>query len=82
LPAALRSLHDRFDIIFMDPPYQLQSAEETLLSASRLLADDGVLVYEHASRYNPPERPAGLTMQERRIYGDSAIALYAHEETE
>lgn len=82
LPAALHSIRTQFDIIFMDPPYQLATATDTLVSVHTLLKPGGILVYEHASRYNPPERPAGLTMQERRVYGDSAIALYAHEERE
>ncbi len=80
LPAALGSLEVPFDFIFMDPPYGLESAEETLHAAAELLAPAGRLVYEHSSRYNPPERPAGLVLQERRTYGDSALALYAHQE--
>lgn len=82
LPSALSSLPGPYDIIFMDPPYQLETAAETLMAIPPLLAPRGILVYEHASRYNPPERPAALHMQERRVYGDSAIALYAHEERE
>jgi len=80
LPAALKSLEGPFGIIFMDPPYGLETADETLHLAPPLLADSGLLVYEHASRYNPPERPAGLHLQERRVYGDSALALYVRQE--
>lgn len=82
LPGALSSLDDHYDIVFMDPPYQLETAQDTLIAVHGALGPGGILVYEHSSRYNPPERPAGLTMQERRVYGDSAIALYAHEERE
>jgi len=80
LPSAIAGLHSEFDLILMDPPYSLETAEETLgLLAPRLLPR-GTIVYEHGSRYNPPERPAGLLLVERRVYGDSAIALYAAEE--
>jgi 16S rRNA (guanine966-N2)-methyltransferase len=82
LPAALKSLDGPFDFIFMDPPYGLETAEETLHGAAGLLAPGGRLVYEHSSRYNPPERPAGLILQERRAYGDSALALYVRQEGE
>ncbi|MEX0784910.1 MAG: 16S rRNA (guanine(966)-N(2))-methyltransferase RsmD [Dehalococcoidia bacterium] len=82
LPAALSSVAAPFDLIFMDPPYGLETAEETLHAASALLAPGAVLVYEHASRYNPPERPAGLTLRDRRAYGDSALALYGSQEGE
>lgn len=80
LPSAVAGLQAAFTLILMDPPYSLETAEETLgLLAPRLLVG-GTIVYEHGSRYNPPERPAGLLLVERRVYGDSAIALYAAEE--
>ncbi|MBK9547160.1 MAG: 16S rRNA (guanine(966)-N(2))-methyltransferase RsmD [Dehalococcoidia bacterium] len=82
LPAALTTLGGTFDIIFMDPPYNDPAAEETLMSTGALLAEGGIVVYEHASRYNPPQRPAGLQLQERRVYGDSAVAFYLRQEGE
>ncbi len=82
LPAALSSVDGPFDIIFMDPPYNDPAAEDTLLKAEPLLAPGGTFVYEHGSRYNPPQRLGGLVLLERRTYGDSAIALYVHEEGE
>lgn len=82
LPAALRSIEGPFDIVFMDPPYNDETATDTLFAISDLLAPGGTVVYEHGSRYNPPERPKGLVCSERRVYGDSAIALYAKQEGE
>lgn len=82
LPAALRTAEGRFDLIFMDPPYHEDTAAETLLLLSDKLAAGGAVVYEHGSRYNPPERPTGLVLTERRSYGDSAIAFYALQEGE
>lgn len=81
LPAAAKRLESSsFDLIFLDPPYSEEGAEETLMEAARLLAPSGMVVFEHGSRYNPPERPGGLRMAERRVYGDSAIALYVQLE--
>lgn len=82
LPGAISAAAGQFDVVFMDPPYQLESAEETLGLVHTKLAAGGIVVYEHGSRYNPPERPAGLRRVERRVYGDSAIALYAAQEVE
>lgn len=79
LPAALRSAGGPFDLILLDPPYADESAPETLILLAPMLEGDGWIVYEHGSRYNPPERPAGLRLVERRVYGDSAIAFYRQE---
>lgn len=81
LPGALRSLDGPFDVILMDPPYQAEEdALETLIAVAPLVAAGGCVVYEHASRYNPPERLGGLVMRDRRKYGDTAIAVYEREE--
>lgn len=82
LPAALSSIQGPFDLVFMDPPYNDPAAEDMLLKLSALLAPVGYVVYEHSSRYNPPQRPTGLNLVERRVYGDTAIALFSLEEEE
>ena len=82
LPGAVANLEGLFDLILMDPPYDASDAPETLNAAASLLAPDGLFVYEHASRYNPPERPAGLILTERRVYGDTALAFYRRQEAE
>jgi 16S rRNA (guanine966-N2)-methyltransferase len=82
LPQALKTLTTTFDIIFLDPPYGEPVAEETLVLLAPLLADGGIIVFEHGSRYNPPDRPGGLVCTDRRPYGDSALAFYAHMEGE
>jgi 16S rRNA (guanine966-N2)-methyltransferase len=82
LPVTLKSLSGPFDIILMDPPYNDPDAENVLLQVAGLVSRDGTVVYEHGSRYNPPERPAGLRLMERRVYGDSAVAMYAVQEGE
>ncbi len=82
LPQALNTVLEKYDIIFLDPPYGTPEAEETLILLAPFLAEGGIIVYEHGSRYNPPERPGGLICTDRRPYGDSALAFYAHKEGE
>jgi 16S rRNA (guanine966-N2)-methyltransferase len=82
LPAALAQLSGTFTIVFMDPPYNEEKAEETLWELGAHVSPGGVVVYEHGSRYNPPERPAGLRLAERRVYGDSALAFYDRTDEE
>lgn len=76
LPGALGSLDGPFHLIFCDPPYDSEQALPTLAELAPLLAEDGLVVYEHRSRYNPPERPLGLTLSDRRVYGDTAVAFF------
>ena len=82
LPGALSTVQGPFEVIFMDPPYNDPAAEETLLALLPLLTEGGTIVYEHATRYNPPQRPPGLTLEDRRVYGDSALAFYVRQEGE
>jgi 16S rRNA (guanine966-N2)-methyltransferase len=79
LPGAMAGL-GQADLIFLDPPYNDEQAVETVIALPPHLLPGGLVVYEHGSRYNPPDRPGALRMFDRRLYGDSAIALYELEE--
>jgi 16S rRNA (guanine966-N2)-methyltransferase len=80
LPAAMRNVTGPFDLILLDPPYGANEIEELLHDLASLIAPGGTIVYEHANRYNPPERPNGLKLTDRRLYGDSAIAFFRVQE--
>jgi 16S rRNA G966 N2-methylase RsmD len=60
----------------------MQDVETTFASLVPLLSSTARVVYEHSSRYDPPEHPPGLELEQRRVYGDSAIALYCSSESE
>ncbi|HET7738689.1 MAG TPA: 16S rRNA (guanine(966)-N(2))-methyltransferase RsmD [Tepidiformaceae bacterium] len=80
LPAALAQLNATFDVVLLDPPYDAPDIPELLTRLAAYLRPAGVVVYEHGSRYNPPGRPEGLHLGDRRTYGDSAIAIYDLQE--
>jgi 16S rRNA (guanine966-N2)-methyltransferase len=65
-----------YDLVFCDPPYDDYAALEPLLARylPRLLADEGVLVLETASRTAEPQLP--LTQRTSRRYGAARITLY------
>ena len=77
---ALPSLRDAgpFDLILLDPPYALLGEAATVLGAlgGGLASASAQIVLEHASRDAAPEPPS-LERAETRIYGDTAISLYA-----
>lgn len=65
-----------FDIVFLDPPYAQRSLEPWLHLAAGLIAPDGLVVLEHASRLEAPAAVPGLTLARRLRQGDSALAFY------
>lgn len=76
-PAAGRRLaeHGPFGLILADPPYGKGLVEATLaLAAGGLLAPGGWLVVEHSPRERP-EAPPGLTLDDRRAYGQTELSF-------
>lgn len=81
--AALGRRGKRFDLIFVDPPYRMGSPEVqkliSELARQDLLNPQGLIVYEHSRRQEPPEI-AGLCGA-TRVYGESALTFYGAEES-
>lgn len=72
---ALRLRADRFDVIFLDPPYDQPDVAATLAAAAPLLAGDGLLLIEHRSSQAPPEAPA-LKLRKSYRHGDTTLSLF------
>ena len=74
-PFLLRS-HGTFDLVFTDPPYDLDDAAMTadLIALAPLLSPDAVVVIERARRSTPPDlAAAGLELWREKTYGDTAV---------
>jgi 16S rRNA (guanine966-N2)-methyltransferase len=63
----------RFDLVFCDPPYAERDHQTLARYLPRLLADDGLLVFETAAKVEP-ELP--LTKRTSRRYGAARITLF------
>jgi 16S rRNA (guanine966-N2)-methyltransferase len=71
---AVGSERREYDLVLCDPPYDYDRARlEPQLA--RLLADDGLLVYESSGREEPPA-PPGLTQTTSRKYGSARLTLF------
>ncbi len=72
----------KFDLIFLDPPYDqpLLVPTITFISNSDLLADEGIIVAEHQSRRELPVVIETLTAYRRLNYGETAVTLYRQHE--
>jgi 16S rRNA (guanine966-N2)-methyltransferase len=70
------------DIVFLDPPYEAANEYEQVLrllgsaAHARLLAEDAIVVAEHASRTPLAERYGQLTRTRERKQGDATISFY------
>jgi 16S rRNA (guanine(966)-N(2))-methyltransferase RsmD len=68
-----------FDVILLDPPYEITKTTSVLDAAARALARDGVVVLEHASRRRP-EHPASLESLRQVESGDSTLTFFTAKE--
>ncbi|MFD5214702.1 16S rRNA (guanine(966)-N(2))-methyltransferase RsmD [Microbacterium sp. NPDC058345] len=65
-----------YDLVFTDPPYDLDDAAMTsdLVALSPLLSADAVVVIERARRSTAPDLDAaGLALLRHKEYGDTAV---------
>lgn len=64
-----------FDVVFIDPPYDLPDHEllDMLSALVPLLAEDAVVCVERSARDAEPTLPAGLALERRKDYGETAI---------
>ncbi|MGV8895791.1 MAG: 16S rRNA (guanine(966)-N(2))-methyltransferase RsmD [Rhodoglobus sp.] len=64
-----------WDLVFMDPPYELGLADiaQNLEALVPRLSPGAIVVLERSSRTPEPEWPAGLTLERRKDYGDTAL---------
>ena len=76
--AALGTQSGRFDIIFLDPPYNKGYGEALLPLLSRPLAEGGIILFEHSRDEAFPEEIGGLKRVREYRYGKTLITTYAH----
>jgi len=66
-----------FNIVFADPPYEKVVIAEFLenILDSKLLAPQGLIVFEHSKRQAPPD-VVGLTLRKSRVFGDTTVSIW------
>jgi 16S rRNA (guanine(966)-N(2))-methyltransferase RsmD len=81
---ALAAQGRRFDVIFLDPPYESDLYEMALggIGESGLLAEGGVAVAEHFHKRLLPETIGGLVRRRSVRVGDHVLAFYGAEAQE
>ena len=68
----------KFDIIFLDPPYQSDEMERVLpyIGEYDILKDDGCMLVEHSSKSALPGHIMLIKQIKNYTYGDTRITLY------
>jgi 16S rRNA (guanine966-N2)-methyltransferase len=65
-----------FDLVWLDPPYEIADLVAPLEAAAVLVTAGGLVVLEHARRRGVPRDIAGLTTTRTVRGGDSALTIF------
>lgn len=71
----LASCHEKFDVVFLDPPYHTELLEKSIEAITRfdILGEHGIMVCESAADWEIP--PLALTYEQGREYRYGKIKL-------
>jgi 16S rRNA (guanine(966)-N(2))-methyltransferase RsmD len=67
----------KYDLVLVDPPYDMTNYDSLARYLPDVVADDGVLVFETAAKVEP-ELP-GLSVRTTRKYGSTRVTVFEHE---
>ncbi len=70
----------RFDLVFLDPPYEIPAIETALAGAVGHTVPGGRIVIEHSRRRLMPDTVPGATRYRVLEAGDSALSFYTARE--
>lgn len=80
--AALRNLRqrgDKFDLVFLDPPYRMTDLRQVSVQIEDLIAEDGLVILEHEAKQFV-EFGNGFIRTDERRWGFCGIAFYRKAE--
>lgn len=69
---------NRFDIIFLDPPYGKNILRDTLARVSKagILKDNALVVVEHSSSETVADNIENLALNDQRRYGKTVVSFF------
>ncbi len=78
----LKVKNERFDLIFMDPPYYENLFVSSLqnISDAQILSQEGLIVVEHDTVEKLPDNVGKLVKQKSRKYGNTTLTFYIVED--
>jgi len=74
--AYLASTIKEFDLVFADPPYDLDVAGKLLERVSAVLRPNGLFVLELSSKTENPALVEGIELSSEKAYGDTKVLIF------
>lgn len=71
----LQAAGDKFDLVFLDPPYAMRDLTGVMAALVPLLNDDAVVVVEHEAQVMPSTAD-GYEMYDSRKYGYAGVSFF------
>lgn len=70
---------EKFDIIFSDPPYNLELAKKTLIMVNRydILKHSGLLIVEHHRSESLPDVEGCVSIFKQKAYKDIVVSFFS-----
>ena len=72
----LKAKHEKFDIVFIDPPYKSGLGEKAVKVSAEII-DDGVIIWESETEFSGVIE--GLTVTDKRRYGKAHLTFFSKE---
>jgi 16S rRNA (guanine(966)-N(2))-methyltransferase RsmD len=72
---------ERFDIVFLDPPYATEDTTDTVtrLGAGLVTAAGGLVIAQHLTKRPPPSTAGVLTAFRTRRFGETTLTFFRAE---
>lgn len=75
----LKTTREKFDIVFIDPPYKKQLAQKALSLVLNVLNDGGIIVCETDIREELPESVGNYTVAKQDNYSKTKLTIYRYD---
>lgn len=77
----LQRADDRFNLVFLDPPYAMHDLCSVMNALKPLLAEDAIILVEHEAK-TFPSTPDGFDLYDSRKYGIAGVSFFRLIHTE
>ena len=78
----LSSCRERFDIAFLDPPYETGLLQAALEKLPKVMKAGGVIICEHPVSEELPVTAGEFEVKKHYKYGKIMITVYSHKDVE